>query len=508
MTETKRIIINTISQHLRTAMNIAMSLYSTRLAMEALGKSGYGVYMLIGGIVSLLLYITSSMVITTQRHLSYSYGKGEHTQSCVIFQNSYILHCILGLAISACFLSITSLLFEGHFLNIDASQATEARYVYYIVITTVLLTFISSPFRALLTARENIVYISIIDILDGMLKLALTFLLFYITEYRLTCYAIILSAVMLFNFLALSIYCKIRYKEASLLPHPLQFSKKVQRPLIGFATWTLYGTLCIFMRAQGIAIVLNRTYGAIINAAYGIATQVFGAIQAISQAILNAITPQIVKAEGSNDRDRMLFLSQQACKYCFFLLAIFAVPLLFEMDSILRIWLKEPPEHANTFCRIFIIASLIDQITIGLNVSIQALGKIRNYTLTLYTVKLLTVPFVWLLLKAGFSIQHAMLSYIVLELIAALLRLPYARHYVSLGYNTFLRSVIFKLPIPVAAMLLTCYAVCQLPDFTLRFLLTGSLSALAGIAALWLFGLEASEKTYISGAIKKRKRKA
>ena len=175
-------------------MNMAMSLYSTRLAMEALGKSGYGVYMLIGGIVSLLLYITSSMVITTQRHLSYSYGKGEHIQSGVIFQNSYILHCILGLAISVFFLSLTSLLFEGHFLNIDASQTTEARYVYFIVITSVLLTFVSSPFRALLTARENIVYISVIDILDGVLKLALTFLLFYITEYRLTCYAIILSA--------------------------------------------------------------------------------------------------------------------------------------------------------------------------------------------------------------------------------------------------------------------------------------------------------------------------
>ena len=136
MTETKRIIINTISQHLRTVMNMAMSLYSTRLAMEALGKSGYGVYMLIGGIVSLLLYITSSMVITTQRHLSYSYGKGEHIQSGVIFQNSYILHCILGLAISVFFLSPTSLLFEGHFLNIDASQTTEARYVYFIVITS------------------------------------------------------------------------------------------------------------------------------------------------------------------------------------------------------------------------------------------------------------------------------------------------------------------------------------------------------------------------------------
>ena len=121
-------------------------------------------------------------------------------------------------------------------------------------------------------------------------------------------------------------------------------------------------------------------------------------------------------------------------------------------------------------------------------------------------MKLLTVPIVWLMLKSGLSIQYAMLSYILMEFIAALLRLPYARHYVSLGYSTFLRTVIFKLPIPVAAMLLSCYATCQLPDFTLRFLLTGFLSALVGIAALWFFGLEATEKTYISGSIKKKRK--
>ena len=507
MNDTKRLIVNTISQHLRTATNIAMSLYSTRLAMEALGKSSYGIYMLIGGVVSLLLYITSSMVITTQRHLSYSYGKEDAKQSSLIFQNSYILHCILGLTISAFFFSLTSLLFGHHFLNIDASQATEARYVYYIVIFTVLMTFIASPFRALLTARENIVYISIIDILDGMLKLGLTFLLFYIKDYRLTYYAIILSAVVIFNFLALSIYSKINYREASLLPHPLSFNRTIQRQLVGFATWTLYGTLCIFMRAQGIAIILNRIYGAVMNAAYGIAMQIFGAIQAISQAVLNAITPQIIKAEGNNDREKMLYLSQQACKYCFFLLAIFAIPIIFEMDTILHIWLKEPPKYTSLFCRFYIIASLIDQITIGLNVSIQAIGKIKNYSIVLYTVKVFTVPIVWILLNAGLDILYAMIAYVALEAISAMLRISYAKHHVSLNCKLFLHNVALTLPIPVIAMSFACYVTCLLPEFPLRFLLTGGASTFAGIISLWMWGMSMREKEYIISVVDNKLRR-
>lgn len=504
MSDTSRLIANTLSQHLRTILNIAMSLYSTRLVMEALGKSGYGVYMLIGGIVSLLLYITNSMVVTTQRHLSFSYGKGDEILSGAIFQNSYILHCIMGAVISIVFLSLTPLLFGHGFLKIDAGQKTEACYVYYVVIANVLLTFLATPFRALLTAHENIVYISFVDIMDGILKLGLVFILFFITEYRLTVYAVILASVMLFNFIALSVYSKIRYSEATLLPHPFSFSKTVQRQLISFATWTLYGTMCIFLRAQGLAIILNRAYGTVINAAFGIATQVFGAVQALSAAILNAITPQIVKAEGKEDRQHMLFLAMQACKYSYFLLAIVAIPIIFEMDGILRIWLKEPPEHASMFCRIFMIASLCDQTTVGLTASIQALGKIRNYTVMLYTIKLLTVPCIWILLNLGIAIEHAMLAYVFFEALSAIVRLPYAKHQVALDYKTFFRSVILKIPLPTAAMIITCCAMCSLPDFIMRFFITGIVCVLVGISTLWLCGLERSEKNYIVEAIKKK----
>lgn len=504
MTDTKRLIVNTLSQHLRTLINIVLSLYSTRLAMDALGQTNYGVYMLIGGIVSLLLYITNSMIVTTQRHLSYSYGKGDAEQSRRIFQNSYLLHTALGLTVALAFLSITPLLFDGQFLKIEHAQLSEARCVYFIVVFGVLTTFVTSPFRALLTARENIVYISIIDVLDGVLKTALVCILYFVTEHLLTVYAIILASVIIFDFLSLALYCKLHYSEASLLPHPTTFSRAVQQQLIGFATWTLYGTMCIFLRAQGIAVIINRLYGAIMNASYGIATQVFGSVQAVSAAILNAISPQIVKAEGNGDRQRMVSLSMQACKYSFLLLALFGIPLMAEMDGILRIWLKEPPAWASMFCRAFIIASLIDQLTTGLNISIQALGQIRNYTLLLYTTKLLAVPAAWLLLREGYGVEVAMLAYVFFEAVAAYLRFLYAKRKIYLTYGMFFRTVLLRTLIPTVAMSLTCYLMTLMPDFLLRFFLTGLASVLVGAGTLWFSCFSAQEKDYVKNAVRKK----
>lgn len=506
MTNTNRIIINTLAQNFRTILNIMMSLYSTRLVLDALGKSEYGIYMLVGGVVSLLSYITISMIITTQRHLSYCYGEGNSNKAKDIFQNSYLLHCTIGCVISIIFLSLTPLLFDNHFLNIDVSLLEEAKYVYYLVILSALLTFIVAPFRAMLTVHENIIYISIIDVLDGALKLGLVFILFCVDNYRLTLYAAIMTSIMIFHFCALAFYCKFHYhNECSLVPHIRAFNKTIQRQLIGFATWTLYGIMCIFLRAQGLAIAFNKLFGIIANTAYGIANQIFNSIQVLSQAILNAITPQIIKAEGAHDRKRMIYLSLQACKYCFLLLAVVAIPLIFEMEQVLTLWLGNVPEYTVVLCRTLLVASLIDQITIGLNTSIQAMGKIRNYTLCLYTIKVLTIPLFWIAVKTGFSIEYAMIIYIAIEFIVAAIRLPYITRKTELTIKHFLNKVLFRILLPCTAMVLMCCFICQFPSFMFRFLFTGIMSASAGIITTWLCGLDHEEKRYIMSVIKQKR---
>ncbi len=499
MNTNTRLILNTIAQSVRTVINIVLSLYSTRLATEALGVSDYGIYMLVAGIASLLYYFSRAMVVTTQRHLSYSYGRSDMLGARTVFSNSNMLHWAVGLALvllSACFIS---LIFDCGFLNIDAAKIGEAKWVYVMALLSVLLTVTSSPFRALLTAHENIVYISIVDVLDGVLKFGLVFVLFFIDENRLAVYSTTLVAVMLFDYFALAIYAVLKYEECCFFPTLRLLNMRVIRSLMGFTSWTLYGMGAVFVRNQGVAVLLNRTFGTIYNASYGYATQVFGAVQFFSQAVQNALSPQIVKAEGSGNRERMISLSEMASKYCFLLLAVVAVPIIFEMPLLLELWLGNVPAYAVYFSQALLVAALIDQLTIGLNIANQAIGRIRNYTLLVYTIKATTVPAVWLGLKMGIDLYVVFSFYVILEFVAAVVRLPYMRRNIGLDVAAYLRRVWLRVLGPALAMSVVCALVIhEISDlYGFRFLLTGILNVLTCALACWLFAFTRAEKDYV-----------
>lgn len=497
MTPTTRLIINTLAQNLRTIINICLSLYSTRLVMNILGQSDYGIYFLVAGIVSFLSYFTTAMVTSTQRHLSFSHGQKNASQTRQIFANSYIINCFMGALLLVIMLSLISWLFNGTTLNIAQDRYDEARWVYLIVLASVFLTFVTAPFKAVFIARENIVYISFVDVLDGILKVALVFGLYLCKSHRLVIYSCIISMVMLFNFLAFAIYAKLNYEECCLIPSFKLWNKRIQKRLINFTTWTAYASISIYLRNQGIAVLLNKAYGTIINTSFGIAGQILGSLAFLSSAILNAFTPQIIKSEGEGNRAHMLTLCLKACKYCYLLLALCSFPILFEMQSILAFWLGEVPPNAVLFCRIFLVSSLFDQLTTGLNVANQALGKIQNYTLIIYTTKLLAIPLTWLAISYDCKISIIMMAYLLIEILTAILRLPYISLTTGLYIRSFIKEVIQPIVVPTIIAIVVSYFLTLTTDYPLRFIMTASFSIITTIAAIWFFSFDKNEKNYI-----------
>lgn len=497
MTPSTLLIVNTLAQNIRSVINICLSLYSTRMVMNILGQSDYGIYMLVAGVVSFLSYFTTALVTTTQRHLSYSYGQKNLEVTKRIFENSYLTNCLVGIISVLFLLSLSSFLFNGTTLNIASEKYEEAKWVYLIILSSVFLSFATAPFKALFIARENIVYISIIDVLDGILKVSLIFILYLFDEHRLIVYSCIISMVMLFNFLALSVYAKMKYQECCLVPNPAKYEKNLQKTLIDFTAWTLYGSISLFFRNQGIAIFLNRALGTIVNASYGIATQILGSIVFLSSAIMNAFTPQIVKAEGEGDREQMLYLCLKACMYSYLLLSIVSFPLIFEIDEILQLWLGNIPEYASLFCRIFLISAIIDQLTTGLNVANQALGKIRNYTLLVYTIKLLTLPAVWYVMKLGFELSSTMIVYLSFEVVSAAIRIPYIAQTTGLSINKYLHKVFYPLLAPSLIAICICYMMTMITAFPFRFIFTGIASAVSMMIVIWYVSFDHEEKDYI-----------
>ena len=493
-------IINTIAQYARTIINVCLSLYSTRLILNALGQSDYGIYSVVAGVIAMLSFITNALVTTTQRFLSVHHGKNDPQKIHQIFGNSMLLHLIIGggLAILLCAMGSWII---NHMLNIEAERLVAAHWVYYAAVVMLCLSFITAPIRALFIARENIVYISIVDVLDGVFKLLIAIGLTYITYDKLISYAGLMVGITLFNLLAFAAYAAYKFPEFH-CPRCKEWDKELIKELSSFAGWTTYSAGCIIARNQGIAVVLNWFYGTIINSAYGIAQQVLGAVQFVSMSIINAINPQIMKAEGGNNRERMVMLSEYMSKYSFLLLALVAIPIIAEMDTLLQWWLGEVPAHTSMFCRFMLIAALCDQVSVGLTSANQAIGDIKKFTLIFYTTKLLVIIAGWICLHYGLPIVSIMWCYVIIELLTSLARLPLMKWISGIAIIPFCKHVFGRIILPLAAMIAVCYMITNNLHLSYRVLITAGVSATVGVVMIWLTALDQTEKDLFKHSIK------
>lgn len=500
--DTTRIMVNTVAQYTKTIINILLSLYSTRLVLQILGTEDYGIYSVVGGIVYMLSFITNSLIITTQRYMSFYQGKKDTQKLKDIFNNSLLLHIFLGIIIVLFLYIIGELLFES-FLSIPKDRISAANIVYNIISITIFITFITAPFKALLVSHENIIYASIIDVVDGGLKLITAISLSFITFDKLISYAWLLSAISLFNLIAFMWYTYKNYDECS-IPKIKSLNIEYIRNLLSFAWWNIYNTGCVVGRTQGIAIIINRFFGPIVNAAYGIAFTVSSAIQFVSTSLCNAMNPQIMKAEGQGNRPKMLRLAEIESKFSFLLIALVGIPCIFGMDILLSIWLKDIPNLAVYFSQMVILSAIVDQLTVGLGSANLAIGNIKRYSLTIYSMKLLTLPVAIVFLSAGFNVKYVMVSYLIFELISAIVRIPMLKNTGGLNTKGFIKKVIIKEIFPILILISICFIInILITQPYLKIILMFISSGLLYIPSIYFFALCDDEKEIINNVMNK-----
>lgn len=497
-----RIIINTLVQYMKAVVTMCLTLYATRIVLEALTESDYGLYMVIAGAVTMLGFITNSLIVTTQRYISVLYGKGNMDNVRRLYHNSMVMHLGIGLMMLCVLLLIEPWLISS-VLSIPAGREATAEHVYFIMVFILFVTIMSAPLRALFIARENITYIAIVEMLDAVLKLGVAFGLLSVNGNRLLLYACAMAGIQVLNFMVFWMYALWRFPECTLCFRCTDISRKNIRQLLGFAGWTTYGMGAVAVRAQGIAILLNHFYGTIINAAYGIANQVYMGLAIVTTSIFNAMNPQIMKAEGEGNRQKMLTMAGRESKYSVALMAIVSVPIMFEMDGILRLWLKSVPENTALFCRFILVSFLFDLLTLGLNTAVQAIGKLRAYTLVMFTPKLLTLPLAWIVLRFTGSIPGVMWAYILIELIMALVRMVYMNLYHRLNIIEYVKRVVCPALGLLLSLVITGGACIQLPESKWRILMTFAACGLMGMLVLWRLTLSSNERKYVWSLIRK-----
>lgn len=502
MNASKRVFVNTIAQYVRAIIGGILTLYAARVILKSLGADDFGIYSLVAGVVMMLSFITNALSSTTQRFISYYQGRDDKSEVKVVFNNSLFLHLGIGLVVVLLLGAFYPFLF--HVIEVSDERTIAASYVYISVVLTLLLSFITSPFRAVLISHENIVYISIIDLLDVVLKLIIALSLQYVSYDRLVYYGIALTGVQLFNLIAFSFFCFKKYDECT-QPKVSDINRTYLKGLSNFAGWSIYTIGCQIGRTQGLAIVVNRTLGTIANAAYGIGIQISSYCNFVSDALLNSLRPQIIKAEGNGERNKMLNLSLLACKYGFFLMSLVCIPCIFEAEELLTLWLGDVPNYSVGFTRMYLVAMVVDMLTYGFNITNQAVGKLKTYTLLVNTWKLLTVPICLLLLKCGISFSMLLACYVLIELMCSIIRVPVIKSQTGLSYKSFIKSVVARVTVPLVIFLLLCFIICYFVDYNFRILLTFGLSCLIYTVLFYFLGMDKQERTKIMNIILKKR---
>lgn len=495
MKNTNRVIFNTTILYGNSILTIVFSLYTTRLLLNSLGVIDFGIYNLIAGVIGALSFLNTAMATSTQRYLSFHLTHENPSKLNQIFANSIFLHFLIGVFISLLLILIGNFLFSD-ILEIPSERIAASQTIYKLMILSVLFTILAVPFTATIIANENMIWIVVINTIEGILKLGGAVFLYFYSDDKLILYTYMMVVVSFISLCFYGIYCLRKYPECS-LNIKSKINSNILKELGVFAGWNLFGALCGVSRTQGLGVIMNSFWGTVINTSYGIANQVAGQMSFFSGSMLRAINPQIMKAEGAGNRKDMLMLSMKASKFGYFLLAFIAIPCMFEMPTLLKFWLKEVPDYAVGFCILTLIIFLCNQLTVGLQSAIQATGRIKMYQAIIGSILLLNLPISFLLLYKGFSVYLTLVSAVVLEIIGCIFRLYFLKIKAGLSIKEYCDVVFAKEFIPT---LLTC-AFCFFSRFVLDNEYRSTLTIAGGILIFmissYLWGLDKDEKFHL-----------
>ncbi len=502
MNNSTRVLVNTLAQYVRTIVSAVITLYTSRIILQHLGVSDYGINDLIAGVIALFSFVNATLSQTTQRYLSYYQGNGDSLKLKQIFNNSVITQLALAVILCLTLLLIKKPLFE-YVLNIDDNRINAAVNIYYFMIGSLFISLMSTPYLASLIAHENIVFSSVIQILDSILKIPIAFSLAIIPTDKLSWFGFCNFLIILLNFALYFFYALRKYNECRFFSFS-KFDFQLLKEMSSFLGWTLYGTACIVGRSRGIAIVINRFFSTAVNGAFGIANQVCNQLTFLSVALVTAMRPQIIKAEGAGNRTKMLRLTEICCKFSIMLLAVISIPAIFEMEDLMDLWLVEVPQYAVYFSQMWVFSQLIDQFTVGLTIANAAVGNVKYYNIFTNTTKLMALPCIFILLYKGYPIESVMIVYVLFEFLCSLIRIVFFKININLSILNYLKNVVLPLLLPSLLTIEICFIYSQY-SIGLNSLVCFVISAVVLGGTSLRFGLSTDEKQILMKIIKHKK---
>lgn len=399
VTGNRLIAKNATLLYIRMFITMAISFYTSRIVLQALGVSDYGIYNVVGGTIVIIDVLVAALGGATSRFLTFALGKNDIDNLKKTFSTAAWVH--IGLAAAFVLVAETfGLWFINNHLVIPEGRMVAANWVYQAAVVNFAMGITQTPYNASITSHEHMTVFAYIAVINALCKLGIAaFVLFYSGDH-LILYSILLMVLAIMVQIYYRYYCVKHFEECHITR---VFDKPLLKEIVAFSNWNMLGSIMLTFKNQGVTILINRFFGTLLNAAAGVALQVQGLLYAFTGNITTAFNPQIIKSYAAGNYKRVNELIGMGTKFTALVTTLTTIPFIFNMDFLMGIWLKEVPQGAVVICQILLFANFFNSFNTFVNTAIVASGKIKYLNITLSVFYALTLAGTWAILKITHS---------------------------------------------------------------------------------------------------------
>ena len=497
---TRRIAKNTLMLYVRMLALMVIGLYTSRIVLNALGENDFGIYDVVGGVVSMFAVISGALNSAITRFITFEMGKGDGERIGKVYSAAVVIQLAISLIIVA-LAEPLGLWFIEKRMTIDPARIPAAVWVLHFSLASFVINLMSVPQMAAITAHERMSAYAYIGLLDGFLRLGVAVLISRASSDKLVLYAALMMVSVLVVRAAYGIYCRRNFPECRFRP---VMDIKLAKEMFSFAGWNFIGVTSSVLRDQGGKILVNLFAGTAVNAARGVAMQLNGAVQGFVTNFMTAVNPQITKSYASGDHGYMYYLISKSSRMSYYLIFVLALPVLFNTEYIMDLWLKDVPAHSALFAQLFLIYALSESLSNPMVTAQLATGRIRNYQLTVGGLQLLNLPVSYLFLKMGAIPEVTVMVAIAVSQICFFTRLYMLKGMIDMPVRDFLKKVYLNVVlVSAAALVLPVAAGYVLPDGFPGFAASVAVCLGSALLSVLFIGFSRGERRELMSMIKK-----
>lgn len=498
MSENRVIVKNSLILYFRLFIVSVVGFISVRYLIEMLGVSDYGLYSVVGGMVSLIAFLNSIMITTTYRFFSFEIGLGLDGEMNSLFNVSLVLHFMFAL-IMVVLASSFGYYYINKYLSIPEGKLSDALFVFKTSVLSSFVVVVGIPYQGLITAKEKFGFLAYIEIAKSLSSLFVILILQNLDVNKLRLYGFSIAMISIFSTIAYYFYTKKKYKD--IVRWNFQNNIKKYFEMLAYGVWMLFGAFSAASETYISVIMINIFFGTVVNASFSIASQVNNSVKMFSKSLSSVVVPQITKSYSRGDTLRNVELVKFTSKYSFFLMLIPSIPILVCADNILEQWIVAVPDYAAVFVRLMLINALVVTMSAGLETAVNATGKIRGFQLLVGLLSFFGLGVSYMLFIKGAPPYSIIVVFIMISVFGVFIKPIILSKLMLFDVKKYYGEIYFRCMLVLLPLCCLFFINKSLFNGVYGLMVLIFISIISVLISIYLLGLSSNEKLYIKNYI-------